>query len=119
MGGTHDNDTVVGWYEALDKDSKKFTKDYLKIKEDDDVCDAVVAAAMGSVAEYCIIPVQDYLGLGSESRINIPSTVGANWKWRMKKGAITTEVVEKMAGMAKMYGRYNPDNKPAVEEETK
>ena len=114
--GTHDNDTVVGWYESLDKGCKQFTKDYLKIKEDDDVCDAMVAAAMGSVADHCIIPVQDYLGLGSEARINIPSTVGSNWKWRMKKGALSSEIIEKMAGMAKMYGRYNPVNKPVVED---
>jgi 4-alpha-glucanotransferase len=77
----------------------------------------MVAAAMGSVADHCIIPVQDYLGLGSEARINIPSTVGSNWKWRMKKGALSSEIIEKMAGMAKMYGRYNPVNKPVVEDE--
>ena len=113
--GTHDNDTVVGWYESLGKDDKQFTKDYLKIKNDDEVCDAMVSAAMASVADYCIIPLQDYLGLGSEARINIPSTVGANWKWRMKKGALTSEVIEKMDTMAKMYGRYNPANKPSTE----
>ena len=96
---------------------KDFAKSYVGITDDNDpeVNWKFIRPAMASVADTAVIPIQDYLGLGSESRINIPSTVGANWKWRMKKGALTTEVIEKMAGMAKMYGRYNPANKPSTE----
>lgn len=105
--GTHDNDTVIGWYDALDERTKKFTKDYLMVVDEAQITKAVIRAAMESVAKYCIIPAQDYLELGSESRINTPSTVGNNWKWRMKKDAFDEKVVEHMARIAKIYGRYN------------
>ena len=56
-------------------------------------------------ADTCIIPVQDFLGLGSEARINMPSTLGDNWKWRMTKGAFSEELKEKIRRMTKLYGR--------------
>ena len=68
---------------------------------------AMIIAAMESVANHCIIPAQDYLGLGTEARVNMPSTVGNNWKWRLKKDAFTPELVAYMAKLAKLYGRYN------------
>ena len=58
-----------------------------------------------SVSDIAIIPMQDYLELGNEARINTPSTLGGNWVWRMKKDAITEELCEKMLEMAKIYGR--------------
>ena len=108
--GTHDNDTIAGWYKELSKEDKKFTKKYLMLEDDSKICDAMIAAAMGSVAKHCIIPMQDYLGIGSESRVNIPSTVGENWKWRLSSKAFDKKLVKKMAELAKLYGRYNPDN---------
>ncbi len=116
--GTHDNDTIVGWYKELDKPSKKFLKEYLMLESDDKICDTMIAHAMGSVARHCIIPMQDYLGLGSTARINIPSTVGCNWKWRMSSKAFDKKLIKKMAKLAKLYGRYNP-LKAASEAEAK
>ena len=60
---------------------------------------------MNSVADYCIIPMQDILGLSSESRINIPSTVGNNWKWRIKKGAFDDEIIERLRTLTRVSGR--------------
>ena len=65
----------------------------------------MIRTAAASVADIAIIPMQDYLALGNEARINTPSTLGDNWKWRMSKGAATDELAEKIYGLTKMYGR--------------
>ena len=65
----------------------------------------LIRAAQSSVAELCVIPLQDYLGLGNDCRINTPSTVGENWRWRMLSGEITDEIAVKCRKMAKLYGR--------------
>ena len=57
------------------------------------------------MADLCVIPMQDYLNLGSEARINTPSTLGGNWVWRMKKKEFSDAVVEEMARVTKLYGR--------------
>ena len=61
--------------------------------------------AMGSVADLCVIPMQDYLCLDERARINTPSTLGGNWVWRMDKDALTDELVEQMKQMTALYGR--------------
>jgi len=60
---------------------------------------------MRSVANLCVIPMQDYLGLDNSARMNQPSTLGKNWKWRLKSGQFTGELQEKMKALAKKYGR--------------
>ena len=65
----------------------------------------MIRAAMASVADRCVVPVQDYLCLGNEARINEPSTLGDNWKWRIKKGQLTEKTLEKIYKMTKIYGR--------------
>ena len=62
---------------------------------------------MASVADLAVIPVQDYLGLGTEARINKPSTLGYNWKWRLKRGQLQEDILEKMYDMTKLYGRIS------------
>ena len=103
--GTHDNDTVKGWFDTLKKKEKDYTKKYIGIKSNKDIVNAMIRLAQSSVADTCIIPFQDYLELGTEARINIPSTLGNNWKWRMNKDACTKELAEKIYALTKMYGR--------------
>ena len=110
--GTHDNDTVMGWYDTLKGADKKLCDDYLRLKNADgepipreQIPWEFVRAAMSSVADMAIIPMQDYLGLGSEARINIPSTLGINWKWRMGNGDFTKELAGRIRSMTKLYGR--------------
>ena len=103
--GTHDNETIVGWYENADEESKKFASDYLNIKEGDEVHFKFITAAASSIADTMVIPMQDYLGLGNEARINTPSTLGGNWEWRLKKGVLTKELAEKIYTLTKTYGR--------------
>lgn len=103
--GTHDNDTTLGWYHSIPARDRKFVDRYLDIRSKKDVQWEFIRAAFGSVADTAIIPMQDYLGLGSEARTNIPSTLGINWKWRMKDGDCTEELAERIRSMAKLYGR--------------
>lgn len=103
--GTHDNDTTLGWYHSIPARDRKFADRYLDIREKKDVQWEFIRAAFGSVADTAIIPMQDYLGLGSEARTNIPSTLGINWKWRMKDGDCTEELAERIRSMTKLYGR--------------
>ena len=105
--GTHDNDTTRGWYHEVGKEARDFAKEYMcKPRLDEDsLTQDFIAMAMGSVASLCVIPIQDYLGLGSEARINIPSTLGGNWVWRLKKGQFGKEAVSEIARVTKLYGR--------------
>ena len=103
--GTQDNDTTLGWYGQLNRRDKAFAKKYLNIRSNKDIQWEFIRAAMASVSDTCIIPMQDYLGLGAEARINIPSTLGINWKWRMQPGQFTDELAERILEMTKLYGR--------------
>ena len=105
--GTHDNDTTAGWFEKLSDGDKEVALRYMNsfyTPKEEQHWD-LIALAMRSTADICIIPVQDFLGLGSEARINMPSTLGDNWKWRMTKGAFSEELKEKIRRMTKLYGR--------------
>ena len=103
--GTHDNDTTVGWYQAISRRDRSFARKYLNIKTGRELEWNFIRAALGSVSDTAVIPMQDYLGLGSEARINVPSTLGTNWKWRMTKGQIPEGLAEKIYDLCKLYGR--------------
>jgi 4-alpha-glucanotransferase len=103
--GTHDNDTVNGWVYDISRKDLALTKKYLNVRRNDGICDAMVRLALGSVADTAIIPMQDYLELGSEARINTPSTLGGNWEWRMDKDACTEKLSQHMLELARVYGR--------------
>ncbi len=103
--GTHDNDTTMGWYGSLNRQDKAFAKRYLNIKAKKEIYWEFIRAALSSVADTAIIPVQDYLGLGSEARVNMPSTLGNNWKWRLRDGQLNDSLAERIREMTKLYGR--------------
>ena len=105
--GTHDNDTTLGWYRSLDKKVKKFANEYLDIQTEDEkeVVWELLRNAYMSVGNLTIIPMQDFLCLGSEARINTPSTLGGNWEWRMGKKDFSSKLAKRMLKLAKTYGR--------------
>ena len=103
--GTHDNDTTVGWYGTLNRRDRAFAKRYLNIRSTKEIHWEFIRAALSSVADTAVIPMQDYLGLGAEARINIPSTLGDNWKWRLKKGQLDEGLAKRIREMTKLYGR--------------
>lgn len=112
--GTHDNETTRGWFRNLSQHDRNFARAYIGCegKHETAAVWSMIRAAMSSVADRCVIPVQDYLCLGNEARINEPSTLGDNWKWRMKKGQLNETIIQKIYKMTKLYGRL-------VKEETK
>ena len=103
--GTHDNDTVVGWWETCSRKDKAFAKRYLNVRATKDIPRAMIRACLASVSDTAIIPMQDYLGLGSEARINTPSTLGDNWKWRLTDGQFTEELADEIYDLTKLYYR--------------
>lgn len=103
--GTHDNDTVRGWYSKAEIHDKEYVRDYLDIPSDGEIHWRFIKAAWRSVANMALAPMQDFFGLGSESRINIPGTSSGNWKWRMKEEDLTTELSDEIKRITKLYGR--------------
>lgn len=97
--GTHDNDTLLGWYEKLNDSEKKDVLNYLDTKKEENINYKIINSLYMSKSNLCIIPLQDFLCIGSEARINTPSTVGVNWVWRIKKETLTDELAEKINSM--------------------
>ena len=114
--GTHDNDTTMGWWHSAGAgDSTRTAEDiraerartlaYLGMENADELNWRFIRALMGSVANTVVFPVQDLLGLGTEARMNMPSTMGTNWLWRMKPGALTGDIAARLREMATLYDR--------------
>jgi 4-alpha-glucanotransferase len=102
--GTHDNDTTLGWYSALDPDNAQRVDTYLHLRPGD-MPEGLILAALGSVARLAIIPAQDILGLGSEARFNTPGTQSGNWAWRLPPGALTPQLAHHYARLNDIFGR--------------
>ena len=104
--GTHDNDTFRGWFELTgNKSDVKYCKEYLALTEEEGYNWGFIRGAWASVADVSIALMQDFLNLGNETRVNFPSTLGENWKWRIKEGSYNTELADKIYKYTKMYGR--------------
>ncbi len=107
--GTHDNETLVQWYKGLDEESRAFAEEYMDDAHtpfDKRYWDFVRLAMMSS-ANTCIIPIQDYLGLDEEARINHPSTLGGNWTWRLDFSFLTAEMSEKIFRLTRISARMS------------
>ena len=107
--GTHDNETIAGWFLGLSGEGKKLVRDYLNDHHtpDDKFYRSLVAQAMRTRSNICILPVQDILGLDNSARMNQPSTVNTNWRWRMLSGVLTDEVCADLLALTRRYGRFN------------
>lgn len=105
--GTHDNDTVKGWYGKLEEADRQLCVEYMDngSTPTEEIHWDFIRLAQSSTADLSVIPMQDYLGLGSEARINTPSTLGGNWTWRMDGGAFTHEIAARCRRMTELYGR--------------
>jgi len=107
--GTHDNETVAGWYKGLKKKEKQLLRDYLDDNHtpDEEFYRSINRMAMASNANICILPVQDVLGLDNTARMNQPSTVKTNWRWRMNTDMLTREAQKELLEVTRRYGRFN------------
>jgi 4-alpha-glucanotransferase len=113
--GTHDNDTVVGWWNSGgSSDSTRtpeevakehaYARAYLGFK-DEPIHWVMIRGIMSSVANTAIAPMQDILGLGSEARMNLPGMASGYWKWRMKPGAATAEIAARLKELVTLFDR--------------
>ena len=102
--GTHDNDTSVGWAQSINEHDRNYTLDYLGNPSISLHC-ALIQAALGSVANLAIIPMQDILELGSEARMNTPGTTVGNWKWRFQWHQLSHERATRFAYLVSLFNR--------------
>ncbi len=103
--GTHDNDTAAGWMTTVAKDDLAFAVDYLKLSKEEGYHWGLIRAAWSSTAYLAVAQMQDFLGLDSKSRMNIPSTLGGNWVWRVEPKVLTPELAKKIAAITHLYRR--------------
>jgi 4-alpha-glucanotransferase len=116
--GTHDNDTVMGWWRSEGGDSTRAPEDvvaekakavaYLAAPGDAPMNQVMIRALMASVANTVVFPIQDVLGLGSEARMNTPSVASGNWRWRMTPAQAAN--LPQLRQMAELYGRVSSSN---------
>jgi 4-alpha-glucanotransferase len=116
--GTHDNDTTLGWWKTAPDSERRAVEALVGNRNcDHGVNWAMIRLAQGSVAELSVIPMQDVLGLGSEARMNIPSTPDGNYRWRYQQESLTPELAEKLTRLAEVTDRLpQPMPVPADEE---
>lgn len=105
--GTHDNQTLVSWINDISEDELKTVRNYLwdEYTPKDKLGNPLIALIMRSCAKLCIIPLQDYMCCDDSARINIPSTLGCNWKWRITKAQLSEALSNKILNMTKRFGR--------------
>ncbi len=106
--GTHDNDTLVGWYENLPEEARRFPSDFLNVVDSEELPVAAMRLLYASPANTVIFQAQDVLGLPGEARMNFPSTMGGNWQWRLLPGQLNDSLAGTLKSLAATYGR-GPD----------
>ena len=107
--GTHDNETLVSWYQTVTDAERAMVRDYLYdyATPEEQLYKSMIALILRSAAATCIVPMQDWLGLDNSARINKPSTVGQNWRWRLKKTQLSKKLQKEICQLTTRYGRMN------------
>jgi 4-alpha-glucanotransferase len=113
--GTHDNDTVLGWWGSAGTDDSTRTPEDVRKEHalarrylatsGDEINWVLIRGVVASVADLAIFPLQDVLDLGGTARMNRPSTATGNWRWRFNQSLLTRERTERLADLAALYGR--------------
>jgi 4-alpha-glucanotransferase len=116
--GTHDNDTTVGWWTSTGSGDSTRSADEVRAEhehalayldaEGREIHWAFIRAALASVADTAIVPLQDVLGLGSEARMNLPGRGHGNWGWRFRSESLTDVIRDRLKRLAELYGRTTP-----------
>jgi 4-alpha-glucanotransferase len=103
--GTHDNDTMLGWWETAATEFERQQVEAYLGRSEDGINWAMIRAASGSVASLCVVPLQDVLSLGTAARMNVPSLGEGNWRWRFGADALRPELAKKLATLAEVSDR--------------
>ena len=107
--GTHDNDVTNGWYNSLTEQQQQYINDYTHRHEDESICQAMIRQLFATVSNTTIATMQDVLDLPASSRMNVPSTIGGNWQWRMQQSDLTQDKKDFLAKMTTLYQRANQE----------
>lgn len=105
--GTHDNDVINGWYNSLTAEQQEYVDDYSNRKPIEPVTQAMLRVLFATVSDTVIATMQDILDLPASSRMNMPSTIGGNWQWRMKAEDLTQDKKDFLVKITKLYQRGN------------
>jgi 4-alpha-glucanotransferase len=103
--GTHDNAPIMAWKEEAAPEDIHTAIQYLGLGEEEGFQWGMLRGGLSCVSDLFLAQMQDYLGLGMDSRTNTPGRLGNNWQWRMERGQITPELIQKMAQAVRLYGR--------------
>ena len=104
---THDSDTLQGFLDVADEDLTKLVDKYFGLEDGDDKLWKINRALMASVSDIAMFEIQDFLGYGNDAKINSPSTLGNNWKWRSIDEDYDEKLAKRIKEMSKIYGRYD------------
>lgn len=102
---THDNQTIMGWFETLPKDIFEYTVKYFKLNFDEGLNWGVIRGAWASTANLAMTSMQDILGLGDHARMNMPGSLNNNWQWRVKEEELTDELANRLKDLTKLFWR--------------
>ena len=108
--GTHDNDTIMGWFEESPESWTEYAVKYLRLTKEEGYNWGMIKAAMASSADICILQMQDLVGLDNRARMNTPSTLGGNWAWRIKEECINFWLAGIMKKLTEAYCRISKTN---------
>ncbi len=104
--GTHDNVTAQEWFDTTEAKCVEYARDYMCLTEEEGYVWGMIRTAMASVADLCMVQLQDYLSLGGEARMNCPGLLSdKNWTWRVKPGMTTSQLAQRIRRMTRLYGR--------------
>ncbi len=117
--GTHDNDTIIGWTKTANAADVEYAREYMRISPDDSFNWCMMKTAWASPADTAIMSMQDFMGLSSEARMNEPSTVGKNWKWRIDSICINDWLAQLIYENTRIYCRLPKAKKDKKTETTK
>lgn len=104
--GTHDNDTIMGWFAESPEEWTDYAIKYLRLTKEEGYNWGMIKAAMASNADTCILQMQDLIGLDNKARMNTPSTLGGNWAWRIKEECINFWLAGIMKKLTETYCRF-------------
>ena len=108
---THDSDTALGWFNNLDRTTKQFVKEYLGVRHAAELPEAFIDIAWKSTADMAMTTMQELCGFGTEARINVPSTIGNNWRWRTLESDFTAQSAAYLDRLTEISNRKPPVKK--------
>lgn len=111
--GTHDNQTLAAWLSEITDEEREEVQGYLgdRFTPKHLLSRSLIALLFRSAASLCIIPIQDWLGLGKEARINTPGAVEGNWEWRMGAGSASPSLAKEISYMTRRFGRASGEER--------